>query len=87
MYFLSLLTLFSVVFTAKFLHLTDIHLDLIYKASSKVIRQCHSGDGRADIFGEHECDSPLLFVNEVFLHLSKVASEVDFVIISGDLIR
>lgn len=82
--------------TGRFLHLTDIHPDLFYRANSSVSEACHWKDKsdkhgpKAGYWGTKasDCDSPATLVDAVFDWLEKhVKDQVDFVVWTGDNAR
>ncbi|KAG2226245.1 hypothetical protein INT45_005917 [Circinella minor] len=75
--------------TGKFLHITDIHLDLDYVEGSDPNELCHRGNGAAGRLGAvgTKCDSSLALVEKTFDFIKKKFSDVDFVIYTGDSAR
>ncbi|KAF6833748.1 calcineurin-like phosphoesterase [Colletotrichum plurivorum] len=76
----------------KFLHITDFHPDQFYKAHTSTQEDiaCHRGKGPAGYYGAEtsDCDSPISLVNATFDWIAKnVASDIDFVIWTGDSAR
>ncbi|KAI9253397.1 Metallo-dependent phosphatase-like protein [Phascolomyces articulosus] len=75
--------------TGKFLHITDIHLDLDYSEGSDPKELCHRGKGKAGPLGAvgTKCDSSPALVKKTFDFIGKKFSDVDFVIYTGDSAR
>ncbi|KKK15560.1 hypothetical protein ARAM_005311 [Aspergillus rambellii] len=76
--------------SGRFLHITDFHLDLHYKAKTSDKQVCHRGKGPAGPFGEPgtECDSPRALVDETFRWIEKnLKGKIDFVVWTGDSAR
>ncbi|EFR01539.1 endopolyphosphatase [Nannizzia gypsea CBS 118893] len=74
----------------RFLHITDIHADMFYKAYTKVKRDCHRGHGVAGFFGTPgtDCDSPKTLLDATFDWIGdNLRDKVDFVIWTGDAAR
>ncbi|KAK2738880.1 Endopolyphosphatase [Myotisia sp. PD_48] len=74
----------------RFLHLTDIHLDPLYRLHTRVKYNCHTGSGRAGYFGTPgtDCDSPHALVNATFQWIEdNLKDNIDFVIWTGDAAR
>jgi endopolyphosphatase len=78
--------------TGRFLHITDVHPDPLYKthASTAGDDACHRGKGAAGYYGAETsgCDSPPSLVNATFAWLRQhVRDDVDFVVWTGDSAR
>ncbi|KAJ7890789.1 Metallo-dependent phosphatase-like protein [Mycena leptocephala] len=77
----------------RFLHITDMHPDPFYRAKTSEKTACHRKKGKkkkntAGYYGEPECDSPFRLTNLTLDFIEKKwASEVDFVIWTGDNAR
>ncbi|KKZ65535.1 hypothetical protein EMCG_08608 [[Emmonsia] crescens] len=76
----------------RFLHITDIHVDMNYKPYSNTDEnhECHRGSGNAGFFGTagSNCDSPLSLVNATFAWIQdNLADSIDFVVWTGDSAR
>ncbi|KAJ6613436.1 hypothetical protein B0H10DRAFT_2165301 [Mycena sp. CBHHK59/15] len=79
----------------RFLHITDMHPDLAYRAKTSESTSCHRKKGKkkkntAGYYGlpHSECDSPLRLTNFTLDFLGeKWASDIDFVIWTGDNAR
>ncbi|KAJ7047361.1 endopolyphosphatase [Mycena alexandri] len=79
----------------RFLHITDMHPDPSYRAKTSDATACHRKKGkkkknRAGYYGVpySECDSPLRLTNLTLDFIEKKwASEIDFVIWTGDNAR
>ena len=79
----------------RFLHITDLHPDPYYRNGTAQRTSCHrgrpfGGDRAAGWYGHpvSSCDSPLSLINATFDYLrDHVASQVDFVILTGDSAR
>ncbi len=83
---------FTPLLTAKFLHITDIHLDPHYKIGSSLSSSCHYdsiSDNGAGKYGSpgSGCDSPEALVNQTFEFLNGIIDQLDFVIWTGDNAR
>ncbi|KAH6563095.1 hypothetical protein BASA50_004615 [Batrachochytrium salamandrivorans] len=85
--------------SGRFLHLTDIHLDIQYKVGSAVSSGCHRFPTErdfSDLAGFYgapgsNCDSPAALVNGTFHYIKEVLMKndhgIDFVIWTGDNVR
>ncbi|KAI9686102.1 MAG: Endopolyphosphatase [Bathelium mastoideum] len=77
----------------RFLHITDLHPDPYYKpySSTSGDNACHSGSGAAGYYGAEtsDCDSPITLINATFdwIKRSGLASEIDFIVWTGDSAR
>ncbi|CDK24813.1 unnamed protein product [Kuraishia capsulata CBS 1993] len=77
----------------RFLHITDMHPDPLFRNGSSMRELCHrksSGDDQASPYGDamSGCDSPELLVEETLNWISKnLKDKIDFVIWTGDNIR
>ncbi|DAA72503.1 TPA_exp: Endopolyphosphatase [Trichophyton benhamiae CBS 112371] len=74
----------------RFLHITDIHADLFYKAHTKIKNDCHRGHGIAGFFGTPgtDCDAPETLLDATFDWIgNNLRDKVDFVIWTGDAAR
>ncbi|KAJ7682793.1 endopolyphosphatase [Mycena polygramma] len=79
----------------RFLHITDIHPDPFYRAKTAESTSCHRKKGKkkknsAGYYGQpfSECDSPFRLTNRTLDFIEKKwASEIDFVIWTGDNAR
>ncbi|KAF3909840.1 Endopolyphosphatase [Orbilia brochopaga] len=76
----------------RFLHVTDIHPDVLYLRNSSVskLNDCHSGNGVSGYWGapRSECDSPLTLANATFEWIrNNLKDQIDFVIWTGDNVR
>ncbi|XP_046336080.2 sphingomyelin phosphodiesterase-like [Haliotis rufescens] len=81
----------------RMLHLTDIHIDLMYEVGSNTDCGepvcCRSNDGKpapgvsgAGRWGDYrECDVSMSLVNTLFQHLATINDQFDFVIFTGDI--
>ena len=86
--------LLKAVFSCKkFLHLTDIHLDLQYKPNSSYKKHCHRGTGTSGIFGhpkggKYSCDTPNALVEKTFNFISsKLLWQLEFILWTGDNVQ
>lgn len=72
--------------TYKFVHISDIHIDLLYKAGSNencgTPQCCREGKGSAGQWGGYNCDLPLITLESVLSQINSL--NPDFVIITGD---
>ncbi|KAF4122489.1 endopolyphosphatase [Geosmithia morbida] len=78
--------------TGKFLHITDFHPDLFYKAHTSPGKNsaCHRGRGTAGVYGAEitECDSPLALINATCDWIAgNIKDDIDFVVWTGDSAR
>ncbi|KAI8148343.1 Metallo-dependent phosphatase-like protein [Fennellomyces sp. T-0311] len=75
--------------TGKFVHLTDIHLDMAYVEGSDPKMLCHDGNGNAGPLGAvgTKCDSSPALVEKTFAFIKENLKDVDFVIYTGDSAR
>ena len=83
--------------TGKFVHVTDLHLDVYYREGSWIRDFCHPDHGvlaaseeTSGHFGTPvtRCDSPSALITELFRHIrSKWGDEIDFIIWTGDTVR
>ncbi|KAI1329642.1 Metallo-dependent phosphatase-like protein [Xylariaceae sp. FL0255] len=76
----------------RFLHITDLHPDEIYKPHSSTEENiaCHREHGPAGVYGAEtsDCDSPLSLVNATLAWVKEnLRDEIDFVIWTGDSAR
>ncbi|KKA30197.1 hypothetical protein TD95_001920 [Thielaviopsis punctulata] len=76
----------------RFLHITDMHPDLFYKAHTSTSEgiACHRSSGPAGYYGAEtsDCDSPVRLVDSVFAWIKEnVKDSIDFVIWTGDSAR
>jgi len=82
-----------------FLHFTDIHYDKSYKentpnncviASKVGLKCCRSYDiglkpyKKSSKWGDYNCDSPLLLVNNSFIWMKNNLPNIDFIVYTGD---
>lgn len=78
-------------FHGRFLHITDMHPDDLYKVGGSFDDACHSGkSGEASRFGDAimGCDSPMELMEETIAWIKKnLRDKVDFVVWTGDNIR
>ncbi|KAL2889747.1 Endopolyphosphatase [Ceratocystis lukuohia] len=76
----------------RFLHITDFHPDMFYKAHTSTAEDiaCHRSSGPAGYYGAEtsDCDSPVHLVDSVLAWIDEnVKDTVDFVIWTGDSAR
>ncbi|KAF3480187.1 endopolyphosphatase [Arthroderma uncinatum] len=74
----------------RFLHITDIHADLLYKAHAKIDSDCHRGHGKAGFYGAPgtSCDTPRSLLDTTFDWIREnLRDKVDFVVWTGDAAR
>lgn len=76
----------------RFLHLTDIHADELYKPYSSTDKACacHRGHGQAGSYGAEttDCDSPVALADATLQWIeANVKDEIDFVVWTGDSAR
>ncbi|XP_075869159.1 cyclic GMP-AMP phosphodiesterase SMPDL3A [Nelusetta ayraudi] len=78
----------SVPPTARFWHITDLHLDPTYHQSPDPTKVCFSSKGvpvtQAGMFGDFLCDSPYRLIQSAFRHMANHTAPQDFVIWTGD---
>ncbi|KAH8553400.1 Metallo-dependent phosphatase-like protein [Umbelopsis sp. PMI_123] len=80
---------------AKFLHITDLHVDPYYKIGSKTSTACHlqskkskNPDKIAGPVGDRACDSPMGLVKATFNWIrNHHGDDIDFVVWTGDNAR
>lgn len=72
--------------TYKFVHVSDIHIDLMYKVGSDEYcgtpQCCREGKGNAGQWGGYNCDLPLNTLEAALSQLNSM--NPDFIIITGD---
>ncbi|XP_044715000.1 endopolyphosphatase [Hirsutella rhossiliensis] len=76
----------------RFLHITDLHPDELYKvhSSSAAGIACHRGEGMAGTYGAEktDCDSPFALVNATLDWIAdNIKHDIDFVVWTGDSAR
>ncbi|KAI8351509.1 Metallo-dependent phosphatase-like protein [Blakeslea trispora] len=77
----------------KFLHITDIHIDPLYKEGADPKKLCHTfgkqKDEQTGKFGAlgTKCDSPIPLVDATFSFLKNDITDIDFIIYTGDTVR
>lgn len=75
----------------RFLHITDMHPDPLYKTGGEVSSACHNGkQGEASEYGDAMlgCDAPMKLVKETLLWVREnLKDHIDFVIWTGDNVR
>eukprot|EP00127_Corallochytrium_limacisporum_P006191 Clim_evm8s221 gene=Clim_evmTU8s221 len=70
-----------------FIHISDAHLDNLYRKGSRKSKECHHGDGSAAKWGEHKCDAPPYLVEGVIKSMAEQFPDPDFMILTGDNAR
>lgn len=96
---LSLLTSLAVLSSVgRFLHLTDVHYDLLYEPGSPTkcvlgstgLGCCHKYDlpitnsTKASKWGDYNCDTSRLFLEETLKYINTNLQPLDFVFYTGD---
>lgn len=86
----------DVVYHGRFLHITDMHPDLLNKLNSSIVRKCHKRDPKAlpdelsHKFGDSMsgCDSPIYLYEDTLAWIREnLKDKIDFVIWTGDNVR
>ncbi|XP_028296316.1 cyclic GMP-AMP phosphodiesterase SMPDL3A [Gouania willdenowi] len=74
--------------SARFWHITDLHLDPTYHVTSDPREVCSSSKGSpasdAGPFGAFLCDSPYRLIQSAFSHMEPLVQAHDFIIWTGD---
>ena len=96
---LSLLTSLAILSSVgRFLHLTDVHYDLLYEPGSPTkcvlgstgLGCCHKHDlplknsTKASKWGDYNCDTSRLFLEETLKFINNNLEPIDFVFYTGD---
>ena len=96
---LSLLTSLAILSSVgRFLHLTDVHYDLLYEPGSPTkcvlgstgLGCCHKHDlplknsTKASKWGDYNCDTSRLFLEETLKYINNNLEPIDFVFYTGD---
>lgn len=86
----------DIIYHGRFLHITDMHPDLLNKLNSSIVRKCHKKDSKAlpdelcHKFGDamSGCDSPISLYEDSLAWIRKnLKDKIDFVIWTGDNVR
>ncbi|XP_028997418.1 LOW QUALITY PROTEIN: acid sphingomyelinase-like phosphodiesterase 3a [Betta splendens] len=74
--------------TARFWHITDLHLDPSYHLGPDPTTVCLSSKGAAasgaGVFGDFLCDSPFSLIRSAFTSMAALTQPQDFIIWTGD---
>eukprot|EP01104_Vermistella_antarctica_P004959 TRINITY_DN15366_c0_g1_i1.p1 TRINITY_DN15366_c0_g1~~TRINITY_DN15366_c0_g1_i1.p1 ORF type:complete len:574 (-),score=87.52 TRINITY_DN15366_c0_g1_i1:107-1828(-) len=76
--------------SGNFLHISDLHLDMYYEANTNpncgepLCCRMGQGPGDAGVYGNYECDLPLITLESAFQSIATRYTDLDFVIWTGD---
>ncbi|KAI8824324.1 Metallo-dependent phosphatase-like protein [Fimicolochytrium jonesii] len=77
------------------MHISDIHIDELYKQGTDPVSQCHSvntAKPSANVAGKYGtlasiCDTPMALLNATFDWMAENTKDVDFILYTGDSAR
>ena len=76
--------------SARFWHISDLHLDRAYSIQGDASKMCHKSsennntDSKLNPAGNYNCDSPFILVKSIFKAMEKLEPNPDFVLWTGD---